>query len=203
MMQKPLSSAWIHPITLTGQLIRLEPLSLTHVPDLAEAGKDEGTWQYMRYGQVTTPEKMGWLVGLLLEWQARGTDLPFAVIHLESGRAIGMTRYMNISPADRNLEIGGTWYAPAFQRTGVNTESKYLLLGHAFEELGCLRVQFRTDVRNLRSQKAIERLGAVREGVLRDHMLLPDGTVRSSIIYSILRGEWEAVKHHLAELMDR
>ena len=114
-----------------------------------------------------------------------------------------MTRYMNISPADRNLEIGGTWYAPNCQRTGVNTESKYLLLGHAFEVLGCLRVQFRTDVRNLRSQKAIERLGAVREGVLRDHMVLPDGTVRSSIIYSILRGEWQAVKRHLEELMER
>jgi len=95
------------------------------------------------------------------------------------------------------LEIGGTWYAPAFQRTGVNTESKYLLLGHAFEDLGCLRVQFRTDVRNLRSQKAIERLGAASEGVLRDHMILPDGTVRSSVIYSILKDEWPAVKANL------
>ncbi len=191
------------PLTLTGRLIRLEPLSLTHFPDLAEAGKEESLWQYMRYGQVTTEAKMRGLVGQLLEWQARGTDLPFAVIHQERGRAIGMTRFMNIEPANRGLEIGGTWYAPAFQRTGVNTESKYLLLGHAFENLGCLRVQFRTDLRNLRSQKAIERLGAVREGVLRDHMILPDGTLRSSIIYSILRGEWEAVKRHLEELMER
>ena len=191
------------PLTLTGRLIRLEPLSQGHTSDLAEAGKDESLWQYMRYGPVTTPEKMRSLVALLLEWQQRGTDLPFAVIHRESGRAIGMTRYMNIEAANRGLEIGGTWYAPAFQRTGVNTESKYLLLGHAFENLGCLRVQFRTDLRNLRSQKAIERLGARREGVLRDHMILPDGTVRSSIIYSILRVEWEAVKRHLEELMER
>ena len=203
MNQIDLSSPWIQPLTLPGRLVRLEPLSQAHVPDLAEAGKEASLWQYMRYGQVTTPEKMGGLVGLLLEWQGRGTDLPFAVIHLESGRAIGMTRYMNISPADRNLEIGGTWYAPACQRTGVNTESKYLLLGHAFEDLGCLRVQFRTDVRNLRSQKAIERLGAVREGVLRDHMLLPDGTVRSSVIYSILTGRVGGGQSHLEELMER
>jgi len=201
-MQKPLSSTWIQPITLTGKLVRLEPLSPEHAAELAEAGKDESVWQYMRYGQVTTPEKMGWLVGLLLEWQERGTDLPFAVMHRESGRAIGMTRYMNISPADRNLEIGGTWYAPAFQRTGVNTESKYLLLGQAFEGLGCLRVQFRTDVRNLRSQQAIERLGARREGVLREHMILPDGTVRSSVFYSILKDEWPGVKARLEARLD-
>jgi N-acetyltransferase len=203
MMQKPLLSAWMEPITLTGKLVRLEPLSLAHTAELAEAGKEASVWQYMRYGQVTTEAKMGELVGLLLEWQERGTDLPFAVMHLESGRAIGMTRYMNISQADRNLEIGGTWYAPAWQGTGVNTESKYLLLRQAFEGLGCLRVQFRTDVRNLRSQKAIERLGAVREGVLREHMILPDGTVRSSVFYSILRGEWEGVKRHLEARMGR
>jgi N-acetyltransferase len=190
------------PVILSGRLIRLEPLSFEHVSDLAEAGKDASLWQYMRYGQVTTEAKMGGLVGLLLEWQGRGTDLPFAVIHLESGRAIGMTRYMNLSPADRNLEIGGTWYAPAFQGTGVNPESKYLLLGQAFEALGCLRVQFRTDVRNLRSQRAIERLGAVREGVLRDHMLLPDGTLRSSVFYSILKDEWPGVKARLEARLD-
>jgi RimJ/RimL family protein N-acetyltransferase len=198
-----MSENFASPVILSGRLVRLEPLSLSHVPDLAEAGKDPAIWQYLRYGAVTTPEKMAWLVGLLLEWQERGTDLPFAVVHLASGRAIGMTRYMNIEPANRGLEIGGTWYAPAFQRTGVNTESKYLLLGHAFDALGVIRVQFRTDLRNLRSQKAIERLGAAHEGVLRDHMILPDGTVRSSIIYSILASEWQAVKRHLEGLMGR
>jgi len=191
----------LRPLTLTGTLVRLEPLSEAHVPDLAEAGQDERIWEFLRYGKVTTPEKMRQFVLQLLEWQQGGTDLPFAVILLAAGRAIGMTRYMNIQPADRGLEIGGTWYAAAYQRTGVNTECKYLLLRHAFEDLGCLRVQFRTDLRNLRSQQAIERIGAVREGVLRDHMILPDGTVRSSVIYSILASEWEAVEARLEHLM--
>ena len=192
----------LQPITLPGKLVRLEPLRESHVSELAEAGQEESIWEYLRYGKVTSQEKMRLFVLQLLEWQQRGTDLPFAVIHLAAGKAVGTTRYMNIDPPNRNLEIGGTWYAPAFQRTGVNTECKYLLLGYAFESLGSLRVQFRTDVRNLRSQKAIERLGAVREGVLRDHMLLPDGTVRSSVIYSILAGEWPAVKDRLEELMN-
>jgi RimJ/RimL family protein N-acetyltransferase len=192
----------LSPITLTGRLVRLEPLSEAHVPGLAEAGREESLWTYMRYGQVTTPEKMRALVLQLLEWQSRGTDLPFVVVHLPKNQVVGMTRYMNIEPENRNLEIGGTWYAPEFQRTGVNTECKYLLLGYAFETLGCLRVQFRTDVRNQRSQQAIERLGAVREGVLRRHMLLPDGTLRSSVFYSILKEEWLGVKARLERLMD-
>ena len=193
----------LSPVTLRGNLVRLEPLSEAHVPDLAVAGQDESIWQYMRYGLVTTPEKMRLFVLQLLEWQQRGTDLPFAVIHLEAGRAVGMTRYMNIDLPNRCLEIGGTWYAPAYQRTGVNTECKYLLLRHAFETLGCLRVQFRTDLRNLRSQKALERIGAVQEGILRNHMILPDGTVRSSVIYSILKEEWAGVKARLENLMHR
>ena len=191
----------LRPLILTGTLVRLEPLSEAHVTDLAEAGQEEPIWEFLRYGKVTTPGKMRQFVLQLLKWQQGGADLPFAVIHLTAGRAIGMTRYMNIQPADRGLEIGGTWYAAAYQRTGVNTECKYLLLRHAFEDLGCLRVQFRTDLRNLRSQQAIERIGAVREGVLRDHMILPDGTVRSSVIYSILASEWEAVKARLEHLM--
>jgi len=191
----------LRPLILTGTLVRLEPLSEAHVTDLAEAGQEEPIWEFLRYGKVTTPGKMRQFVLQLLKWQQGGADLPFAVTHLAAGRAIGMTRYMNIQPADRGLEIGGTWYAAAYQRTGVNTECKYLLLRHAFEDLGCLRVQFRTDLRNLRSQQAIERIGAVREGVLRDHMILPDGTVRSSVVYSILTSEWEAVKARLEHLM--
>jgi RimJ/RimL family protein N-acetyltransferase len=193
----------IQPLTLVGSFVRLEPLAEAHIPDLAEAGRDESIWKYMRYGQVTNLEKMRCFVLQLLEWQQRGTDLPFTVIHLQAGKAIGMTRYMNIEPHNRNLEIGGTWYAPVFQGSGVNAESKFLLLRHAFESLGCLRVQFRTDVRNLRSQRAIERLGAVREGVLRHHMILPDGTVRSSVIYSILAEEWSTVKIHLESQLCR
>jgi N-acetyltransferase len=193
----------IEPVTLTGTLVRLEPLNPRHIPDLAEAGQDESIWKFMRYGAVTTEEGMRGFVDNLLSAQARGTELPFAVLHQETGRAIGMTRYMNIEPANRALEIGGTWYAVSYQRSGVNTECKFLLLRHAFETLDCLRVQIKTDLRNERSQRAIERIGAVREGVLRDHMVLPDGTVRSSVYYSILAREWPEVKKRLMELMDR
>ncbi len=192
----------IRPLTLTGRVVRLEPLSEEHVPALAQAGSDPGIWQYMRYGLVDTEDKMRILVQYLLRQQAKGTDLPFTVFHLAGQCAVGMTRYMDIRLDDRALEIGGTWYAPAYQHTTVNTECKYLLLRHAFEDLDCIRVQFKTDLRNERSQRAIERLGAVREGVLRDHMILPDGTVRSSVYYSILASEWLAVKTRLEGFLD-
>jgi RimJ/RimL family protein N-acetyltransferase len=177
--------------------VRLEPLSLAHVPDLRRAGQDESIWRFMPYGNIDTEEKMGAFVQELLRRQAHGTDLPFAVIHLETGRAIGCTRFMEYIPAFRGLEIGGTWYTPAYQRTAVNTECKYLLLRTAFERLGCIRVQLKTDLRNERSQRAIERLGAVREGVLRNHMIMPDGHIRSSVLYSILDHEWPQVKARL------
>jgi N-acetyltransferase len=193
----------IQPVTLIGQVVALVPLAEEHVEDLTVAAQDDNIWRFMRYGSVRTPEQVRAFVQQWLEWQAQGTDLPFAVIHRASGRAIGMTRYMEISAQNQNLEIGGTWYAVTYQRTVVNTESKYLLLYHAFESLGCIRVQIKTDVRNERSQRAIERLGAVREGVLRNHMILPDGTIRSSVFYSILVEEWPAVKAHLQELLER
>jgi RimJ/RimL family protein N-acetyltransferase len=192
----------IHPITLTGKVVRLEPLSEAHVPGLAIAGKDESIWEHMLYGRVTNEEKMRLWVLDLLARQARRTDLPFAVIHLETGHAVGATRFMDIHPHDRGLEIGGTWYAVAYQRTAVNTECKYLLLRHAFEMYGCIRVQFKTDLRNERSQKAIERIGAVKEGVLRNHMLRPDGTVRHSVFYSIIDSEWPRVKTLLEEKLE-
>jgi N-acetyltransferase len=193
----------LRPIVLTGKVVRLEPLSEIHADALAEAGRDAHIWTVMRYGVCDTPEKMSFLVEYLLSLQAKGTDLPFAVIHLESGRAIGMTRYMDIQPANRALEIGGTWYAPAYQRTAVNSECKYLLLSHAFEAQKVVRVQFKADLRNERSLRAIERIGAVREGVLRNHMILPDGTVRSSVYYSILAEEWPLVKQRLETMLDR
>ncbi len=196
MNSKPLV---IEPVTLTGKLVRLEPLSQAHVPDLAKVGLEEQIWQFMRYGRIETVEQMAAWVEELLLLQAAGTDLPFAVIDLASGRAIGSTRYLNIEYEDRSLEIGGTWYGLAYQGTLVNTECKYLLLGHAFEVLGCVRVWFKTDRRNLRSQHAIEKLGAVKEGVLRNHMILPDGYIRDSIMYSILPHEWPAVKKQLEE----
>jgi RimJ/RimL family protein N-acetyltransferase len=191
----------IKPVTLYGRSVRLEPLTHAHAPDLTEAGQDESIWKYMRYGLVNNEARMHDLIAYQLEEQAAGTDLPFAVIHLATGKAIGMTRYMDIQPRNRALEIGGTWYGVAYQRTGVNTECKFLLLRHAFEDLGCIRVQIKTDLRNERSQRAIERIGAVREGVLRDHMILPDGAVRSSVYYSILAREWPQVSQRLVRLL--
>jgi N-acetyltransferase len=193
----------IDPITLTGRTVRLDPLGPQHAADLTNAAGDPAIWKYMRYGVVDTPAKMRVFIDDLLTHQAAGTDLPFAVIHLATGNAIGMTRYLNIEPANRALEIGGTWYGSDYQRTSVNTECKFLLLEYAFERLECIRVQFKTDVRNERSQKALERIGCVREGQLRDHMILPDGTIRSSVFYSILVGEWPTVRHQLLEKLDR
>jgi RimJ/RimL family protein N-acetyltransferase len=138
----------------------------------------------------------------MLKKQAAGTDLPFCVIFRETGKAIGMTRFLDIQPANRALEIGGTWYATEFQRTRVNTECKFLLLQRAFEVLGCNRVQFKTDVRNERSRRAIERIGARFEGILRDHLIMPDGTIRSSAYFSILACEWPVVKEQLIERMN-
>ncbi len=188
---------WIVPVTLAGNHVRLEPLTLDHIPGLTIAGQDESIWKYMLYGTIRTEAQMRVWVLDLLEKQKLGTDLPFVVIHMESGRIAGATRYLEVRPQHRSLEIGGTWYAAEFQRTAVNTESKYLLLKYAFENLKCIRVQFKADARNLRSRRAIERLGAVPEGILRNHYILPDGTVRDSAYYSILDREWPQVRKRL------
>ena len=193
----------IQPITLTGRVVRLEPLSEAHIPDLTIAAQDENIWRFMLYGNIQTQAQMRAWVQDILGRQARGTDLPFAVIYLESDQAIGATRYLDIRLSDRGLEVGGTWYAPAFQHTSVNTECKFMLLKHAFEDLGCVRVQFKTDLRNERSQRAIERLGAVKEGILRKHIITPEGYLRSSVYYSILNSEWPAVKVKLEEKLKR
>ena len=194
---------WVTPLTLTGKYVRLEPMTVAHAPALAEIGVGQKFWDFMVYGKMETEEDMcGWVQEILSRAE-KGTDVPFVAIHLASGRVAGATRYMNILPKDRGLEIGGTWYGLDFQRTPVNTECKYLLLRHAFETLGCIRVQLKTDLRNEHSQKAIERIGAVKEGVLRNHMILPDGYVRHSVFYSILDTEWLQVKKRLEEMMER
>ena len=187
---------WRTPVTLTGKHVRLEPMTEAHVPGLTLAGAGNADiWQHMLYGDIRTEADMlGWVRDILSR-----PDLPFAVIHLESGSVAGATRYLNIAPEHRGLEIGGTWYGAEFQRTAVNTECKYLLLQYAFETLGCIRVQLKTDLRNERSQHAIERLGAKREGVLRNHMILPNGGYRDSVFYSILDTEWPQVKKRLEE----
>lgn len=180
--------------------MRLEPLSEAHLSELLPQAQDETIWRYLPYGMLNTKERLLAHIQEMLAQQAVGQTVPFVVCHLPTGLAAGMTRYMEIRPAHRGLEIGGTWYGVAFQRTAVNTEAKLLLLTHAFEILGCIRVQLKTDSRNERSQRAIERLGAVREGVLRQHVIMPDGYVRDTIYYSILDREWPAVK---AGLLDK
>jgi len=194
---------WVTPVTLIGKYVRLEPMTEAHVSDLAEIGVGMDFWDFMVYGRMDTVEDMRVWVREILSRAEKETDLPFVAIHLESGRVAGATRYLNIMPNDRGLEVGGTWYGLDFQRTAVNTESKYLLLTHAFEALGCIRVQIKTDSLNLRSQKAIERIGAVKEGVLRNHMILTNGRVRHSVYYSILDTEWGNVKKRLAEMLGR
>jgi Acetyltransferases, including N-acetylases of ribosomal proteins len=183
--------------------VRLEPMTEAHIDGLAEIGVGQTFWDFMLYGNINSVADMrNWVMDILSRAE-KGTDLPFVAIHLASGRVAGATRYLNIMPRDRGLEIGGTWYGPEFQRTPVNTECKYLLLSHAIETLGCIRVQLKTDLRNERSQKAIERIGAVREGVLRNHMILPDGRYRHSVFYSILDTEWPDVKKRLEDMLSR
>jgi len=191
----------VNPVVLTGKHVRLEPLSETHVPGLAAVGNDPSIWRYNPSSEAITETAMHKWVLNSLRQRGEGSEQPFAVIHLATGKIAGTTRYMDIRPAHRGLEIGATWYGIAFQRTAVNTEVKYLLLRHAFEKLGCIRVQLKTDARNERSQKAIERIGAVREGVLRNHMILPNGVYRHSVYFSILDNEWPAVKIRLEELL--
>ena len=191
----------IEPLTLTGHTVRLEPLQESHVLDLCRVGLDPAIWRWMLYGSIDSEPKMHRFIHQLLDWQQAGETLPFAVIHLGESRAIGCTRYMELAPERSALEIGGTWYGRSYQRTAVNTECKYLLLQHAFEVYGCIRVQLKTDLNNLRSQHAIERIGAVKEGVLRHHMIRPDGSVRDTVYYSILDREWLEVKTRLERMM--
>jgi RimJ/RimL family protein N-acetyltransferase len=192
----------VKPVTLTGKVVRLEPLSEAHVPGLTAVGMNDEIWRWMPYGVMKNEDDIRRWVQNLLTQIPSGSVMPFAVIQLASGRVAGATRYMDIHPKDYALEIGGTWYGVEFQRTAVNTEAKYLLLRHAFEDLKCIRVQIKTDLRNERSQKAIERIGAVREGVLRNSMIMPDGYYRSSVYYGILDDEWPVVKARLEQIMN-
>lgn len=191
----------IKPITLLGRVVRLEPLSEKHIPDLAIAGQDKTIWRFMLYGNIITEADMRIWVRDNLSRQTRGTDLPFAVIHLETNRAIGATRFLDIRPDHRGVEIGGTWYCVDFQHTAVNTECKYLMMTHAFESWKCIRVQFKTDSRNIRSLQAIERIGAKFEGILRNHLTTPTGYIRDSVYYSVIDSEWPVVKDNLECLL--
>lgn len=192
----------VEPVTLEGRFVRLEPLSLEHHAALCEVGLDEDLWN-LNPQPVRTPEEMRAYIEEALEGQARGSFLPFATIEKSSGKPVGSTRYGNIDRQNRRVEIGWTWIGRDWQRTAVNTEAKYLMLGHAFETLGCLRVEFKTDSLNERSRNAILRLGAKEEGIFRNHMTTSTGRIRHSVYFSIIDSEWPAVKAGLEEKLAR
>ncbi len=194
--------SWPEPVSLHGDCVSLVPLERAHCDDLAEAANDGGLHR-LWYTFVPAPEDMMAEIGRRLALRDAGTMLPLAVLDRVSGKAAGMTTYMNIDAANHRLEIGSTWYRRSVQRTGLNTECKYLLLAHAFETLDCVAVEFRTHFMNHQSRRAIERLGAKLDGVLRNHMIMPNGTVRDTCVYSVIASEWPTVKTHLAWLMDK
>ena len=191
------------PVRLEGRHATLEPLALRHADQLFEAGKHAGIWEYMPRAPLASLADTTTLIREALAEEAAGTQIPFAIIDARSGKAAGSTRYLEIRRAHLGLEIGWTWLGPAYQRTGINTECKYLLLSHAFEALAAMRVQLKTDRRNVQSRRAIERIGGVLEGTLRSHMSMWNGDVRDSVYYSILREEWPAVKERLQGFMSR
>jgi N-acetyltransferase len=185
------------PETLEGTLIRLEPLAFKHEDGLLAAAQPVEIWEYIGTAPGQTREEMHAWILKALDQIKTGERVWFVIVRQSDECVLGATSYMDIHRKDRALEIGGTWLNPVVWRTPINTECKYLLLRHAFENLGCLRVQLKTDARNVRSQRAIERLGAVKEGVLRKHMLARDGYQRDSVMYSIIDTEWPAVKVRL------
>lgn len=186
------------PVTLSGPFVRLEPLTLEHAPALARVGLDAALWRWIPT-PVTTAEEMTAYVSTALDEQRRGVALPFAIVEAANGQVIGSTRFANIDVQNCRLEIGWTWLALSHQRTAANTNAKRLLLAHAFEELGAIRVELKTDALNEQSRSAILRLGAVQEGVFRKHLVTASGRVRDTVYFSILDSEWPAVRSKLDE----
>jgi N-acetyltransferase len=183
-------------VTLRGRHVSLVPLSHTHHDDLIDAVRDGELWT-LWYTTVPAPEQLRAEIDRRLELQRQASMLPFAVIESSTQAAVGMTTFMNIDATNRRVEIGGTWYRKRVQRTALNTECKLLLLTHAFEQLNCIAVEFRTHFFNAQSRAGIERLGAKLDGVLRQHMLARNGTLRDTCVYSIVDREWPTVKSHL------
>lgn len=192
---------WLSPITLKGPHARLEPLSRDHKDGLVEAVKDGELWK-LWYTSIPSPETMDAEIARRLGLQGAGSMLPFTVKDA-GGRIAGMTTYMNVDAANRRVEIGSTWYAQRVQRTPLNTQCKLLLLTHAFEKLDCIAVEFRTHFFNHQSRRGIERLGAKLDGILRSHQVAPNGTLRDTVVYSIIASEWPTVKAHLAYQLER
>lgn len=195
------TTAFANPVTLVGRHAMLEPLRPEHAEGLRTACADGELWK-LWYTSVPAPERMEAEIARRLDLQQRGTMLPFAVRDA-AGELAGMTTYMNIDAANRRVEIGSTWYARRVQRTPLNTECKLMLLGHAFDHLDCIAVEFRTHWMNQQSRAAIARLGARQDGVLRNHMRMPDGSLRDTVVFSIIAGEWPAVRQHLQFQLER
>jgi N-acetyltransferase len=193
---------WLQPVTLHGSHAILEPLSHARHDELVEAVRDGELWN-LWYTFVPPPDKVGMEIDRRLELQQQGSMLPFVVIDTRTGRAAGMTTYMNVEAEHRRLEIGSTWYRNNVQRTALNTECKLMLLKHAFETLNCIAVEFRTHYFNQQSRRAIERLGAKLDGILRNHRFSSDGTLRDTCVYSIIAGEWPTVRSHLTYQLTR
>jgi RimJ/RimL family protein N-acetyltransferase len=194
----PQSEMKIGPVVLEGSHVRLEPLTWAHQAGLCEVGLEEELWRWIPVPVRTCAEMAGYIETALKE-QANGVSLPFVQIEKATGRAIGSTRYGNIERAHHRVEIGWTWIGQAWRRTAVNTEAKYLLLRHAFETLGCLRVELKTDSLNQRSRNAILRIGAKEEGIFRNHMITASGRVRHTVYFSVIDSEWPQVKARLEE----
>lgn len=187
---------FLEPVTLVGNLVTLEPLRQDHHDGLVDAARDGELWR-LWYTSVPRAQDMRQEIDRRLGLQAAGSMLPFTARRNDTGRVIGMTTYMHADPVNRRLEIGSTWNAVSAQRTGTNTESKLLLLAHAFEDLGCIAVEFRTHWMNQQSRSAIARLGAKQDGVLRNHERLPDGSLRDTVVFSIIEPEWPSVRNEL------
>lgn len=186
---------WAEPVTLTGRSGSLVPLQMSHADALTEAAAD-GELYRLWYTSVPSPERVPAEIERRLGLMAEGKMAPFAILDGD-GRPVGMTTYMNIDAVNKRVEIGSTWYRKAVQRTPLNTECKRMLLGHAFEVLDCIAVEFRTHRMNTQSRRAIERLGAQLDGILRQHQVTPNGTIRDTVVYSIIAAEWPAVRAHL------
>jgi N-acetyltransferase len=187
---------WPMPVTLEGARVLLVPLSQAHHNDLVVATLDGELWK-LWYTAIPSPESMKAEIDRRLGLQAKGSMLPWAIVDKHMGKAVGMTTYMNIDASNRHVEIGSTWYRKAVQRTELNTQAKLLLLSHAFEELKCICVEFRTHFFNQQSRKGIERLGAKLDGILRNHQVASNGSLRDTCVYSIIATEWPTVKAHL------
>jgi len=192
----PASDPWVLPVALDGRRVRLEPLERKHLAGLVEAGADPATWTWMHAPLTDEGSMLAWLDDALRARDA-GAEVPFATVEAATGRVLGSTRFMSIVPAHRRLEIGWTWLAPAARGTGANTEAKHLMLAHAFEELGAVRVELKTDALNARSRAALAGIGARFEGVSRRHQLMASGRVRDSAWYAVTDEDWPAVREHL------